>query len=130
MEFCTVVSCMDGRIQLPVNEFMCQRFNAEYVDTITEAGPNRILAEGREGALLDSVFDRIAISIDLHGSRAIGIVAHYDCAGSPGDETIQRTLLKRALQLLQERITGVEIVGLWVDENWHVFEVSQKSTGA
>ncbi len=43
--FCTVVGCMDGRIQLPVNHYVRERFGVTYVDTITEAGVNKVIAE-------------------------------------------------------------------------------------
>ena len=33
MKFCTAVTCMDGRIQLPVIAYLQKRFNAEYVDS-------------------------------------------------------------------------------------------------
>jgi len=50
MRFCTVINCIDGRIQLPVIEYLKIRFNVEYVDTITEAGPNLILSENTVSA--------------------------------------------------------------------------------
>lgn len=36
---------MDGRVQLPVIKYLQDRFKVQYVDTITEPGPNLILAE-------------------------------------------------------------------------------------
>jgi len=41
MSFCTAINCMDGRTQLPVNEFMRRKLGVAYVDTITEAGSVR-----------------------------------------------------------------------------------------
>jgi len=41
MEFCTAINCMDGRVQIPVISFLEERFNARYVDVISEPGPNR-----------------------------------------------------------------------------------------
>jgi len=40
MIFCTAVNCMDGRVQLPVINYLKERFSANYVDMITEPGPN------------------------------------------------------------------------------------------
>jgi hypothetical protein len=45
MHFCTVINCMDGRVQLPVNKYLQKRFNVAYVDSITEAGPVRIISD-------------------------------------------------------------------------------------
>jgi hypothetical protein len=54
-KFITVINCMDGRVQLPVNNWLRKRFNANFVDTITEPGPNRILATNRPKFLVDSI---------------------------------------------------------------------------
>lgn len=48
MSFCTVINCIDGRVQMPVNQYMQQRFKVKYVDTITEPGPNLILVRKNE----------------------------------------------------------------------------------
>ena len=80
---------MDGRTQLPVFEFSQQRFNAEFVDTITEAGPNLILAEQKDQGKIQSIFERIEISINKHHSVGIVIVGHHDCAGNPASKKEQ-----------------------------------------
>jgi len=46
-KFATAINCMDGRCQLPVIEWMKKRYGVEYVDMITEPGPDGVLAEGR-----------------------------------------------------------------------------------
>ncbi len=45
MSFCTTINCMDGRVQLPVIKYLQKHFNVDYVDSITEPGPNLILAK-------------------------------------------------------------------------------------
>ena len=45
MSFCTVVNCMDGRVQLPVIRYLQDRIEVLYVDSVTEPGPVRSLAE-------------------------------------------------------------------------------------
>ena len=42
MSFCTVVNCMDGRVQLPVIRYLQERFEVPYVDSITEVGPSGV----------------------------------------------------------------------------------------
>jgi len=44
-EYCTAIIYLDGRIQLPVNEFLRRKFNAKFVDTISRADSNLVLAE-------------------------------------------------------------------------------------
>ena len=45
MEFCTVIDCMDGRVQRSVFEYMTTRFGVPHVETTTAPGPNGILSQ-------------------------------------------------------------------------------------
>ncbi|HEX6967686.1 MAG TPA: carbonic anhydrase, partial [Micromonosporaceae bacterium] len=49
--FATVLTCIDGRIQRPLDEWVRQRLDVEYVDTITEPGPDAVVAGGGEQQL-------------------------------------------------------------------------------
>ena len=42
MIFFTTIKCKDGRVQLPVISYLQKRFNVQYVDSITEPGPNQM----------------------------------------------------------------------------------------
>ena len=123
MKFCTAINCMDGRAQLPVIKYLQQRFSAEHVDTITEAGPNLILSEQKNRDTIASILARLKISIECHNSGGVAIVGHHDCAGNPapGDDQIEH--LQRAIQLLQKKYANVEVIGLWVNEKWEVQEI-------
>jgi len=123
MAFCTAINCMDGRVQLPVIEYLMKRLDVEYVDSITEPAPVKILSEQTDLVLLNSIFKRVSISIEKHGSRTIAIIAHVDCAGNPVDDDIHKKQLKDAAQTLQENFSGTEIVTLWIDANWDVHEL-------
>ena len=120
MAFSTAINCMDGRVQLPVIDYMMKRFNVEYVDSITEPGPVKILAEQTDPVLLDSIFKRVSISLKKHGSTTVAICAHADCAGNPAEENIQKEQLKKARALLQIKFPSAEIVTLWLDPDWNV----------
>lgn len=123
MKFCTVINCMDGRIQLPVINYLQQRFNAEYVDSITEPGPISILSKQSNPSLVDSILNRMEISIGKHNSGGIAIVGHYDCAGNPvaKDEQVQQ--IRNSIKFIGQHYKDAEIIGLWVDENWEVEEL-------
>lgn len=127
MQFCTAINCMDGRTQLPVIHFMLDRFNAEYVDSVTEPGPNGILADGGDAQLVESILHRVGISVHKHGSRAVAIVGHYDCAGNPAAKPVQLEQLQTAAAVLASRFSECEILQLWVDEQWQVHEISADS---
>ena len=83
--FVTAVTCMDGRIQEPVSAYLKETFHVSYVDTITEPGPDRILAELVDYEIVKSIRRRLDISVDKHGSKIIAVIGHHDCAGNPVD---------------------------------------------
>jgi len=120
-QFYTVVNCMDGRAQLPVIDYIKTRFEVEFVDSITEAGPNRILAEG--DARVDGILARVQISVEKHNSTGIAVAGHHDCAGNPAPKETQLKHIEAAARFMQARYPDLPVVGLWVDENWQVSEV-------
>lgn len=121
--FVTAINCMDGRVQLPVIEYMKSRYGADYVDMVTEPGPNRIIAEKGDKATIESIKRRVKISVERHNSKLIAIVGHHDCAGNPTDKEIQITHILSAIKTIKSWGFNVQITGLWVDENWMVCEV-------
>jgi hypothetical protein len=114
---------MDGRVQIPVINYLKERFGAQYVDSITEPGPNYLLAEQSDFSLLQSIQVRLDISVKKHLSKAIAIVGHHDCAGNPRPKDMQLIHIEKAMQWIKEKYPSAEVIGLWVDENWEVFEV-------
>ena len=123
MEFCTVINCMDGRVQIPVINYLKERFDAKYVDSITEPGPNFLLAEQSDFSLLHSIQQRLKISVQKHNSGAIAIVGHHDCAGNPTPEETQLVHIAKAKEWLKQKYPKTEVIGLWVNHNWEVAEV-------
>jgi carbonic anhydrase len=123
-EFCTAINCMDGRVQAPVLAFLRERCGAPFVDTITEPGPNLILAEQDDALVLESVLRRIDISVGHHGSRHIALVGHHDCTGNPAAHEVQVRQLGDGVRWLRERYPDAEVIGLWVNEQWQVEELS------
>ena len=124
MKFSTVINFMDGRTQLPANKFMQNKYNSQYVDTITEAGPVKILGEQSDSIKIKSILDRIDISVNNHGSGAISIVAHHDCAGNPVEYEKQLTQLKNSVDFIKSKYPKTEVIGLWIGDNWEAKEVS------
>ena len=123
MSFCTAVNCMDGRFQGPVTDYLRTRFGVDYVDMITEPGPNRILAEGSDHDLLRSIAGRIRISVEKHGSEVIAIVGHEDCAGNPTGRAEQVLHLAAARQRLASDWPAVQVIALWATLDGSVEDV-------
>ena len=117
-EFATAINCMDGRAQKPVLVYMQNSFNVDYVDMITEPGPNKILSEGKEENIIASLKKKTEISVEKHDSQIIVVAAHYDCAGNPENEAVQKRHLRKALSVIASWRLPVKIIALWLDENF------------
>jgi len=123
VSFCTVINCMDGRVQLPVIKFLQDRFNVKHVDSITEPGPNLILSKRSDKDLVQSILRRINISVEKHSSVAIALAGHHDCAGNPAPRQVQQQQLVAGTGFLQGHYRNIPVIGLWVDEQWKVHEI-------
>jgi hypothetical protein len=59
--FATAIDCIDGRAQDPVAAWIRARFGVRYVDTVTQAGADGILARG-SAAELELVRSKVMVS--------------------------------------------------------------------
>lgn len=123
MTFCTSIHCMDGRIQESTIRYLKENYEVDCVDAITEPGPCKILAEQSNKTLVDSILNRIDISINKHKSQLIFISGHYDCAGNPVDKTTQIDQVQKSIEFLKQHYSGTEIIGIWIDDQWKVYPV-------
>ena len=121
MRFCTAINCMDGRVQ--VIRYLRERFEGAYVDEITEAGPVGMLAADPESELSQAIYRKVDISVNAHGSRVVAVVAHHDCAGNPKPKEAQIEDLHKSVDALRQRYPDLQIVPLWVGEDWQAQEV-------
>jgi hypothetical protein len=117
--FATAVNCMDGRTQEPVSRWMKKEFGVDYVDTITEPGADKALTEGPPEQV-ESVKQRVLISVNGHGSRNVVIVGHHDCAGNPVSKERHLEMTRKAVEVVKSWGLPVRILGVWVDEKWEV----------
>ncbi|MFO7934001.1 MAG: carbonic anhydrase [Bacteroidales bacterium] len=123
MKFGTVINCMDGRVQLPVLRYLKDHYEIDFFDSVTEAGPIRILTERKEQCRLTALKEQIRVSMEAHQSRFIAVVGHHDCAGNPADRTMQEQQIERALQILKKSYgKAITYVGLYVNDRWQVEE--------
>jgi len=118
-KFATALNCMDGRVQIPIIEFLKKKFKVDYVDMITEPGIDKILAEGNK-ELISWIKEKIKISVKKHNSKVIAIVGHADCAGNPVEKEKHIEQIKKGMKIIKLMKLNVKIIGLWVNENWQV----------
>lgn len=121
--FVTAVNCMDGRVQLPVIEWLKRKYRADYVDMVTEPGPIKILTEKRFSLEATLIKSKLEISVKKHGSKLIAIVGHFDCAGDPVDKEVQLGQIKGAMETIVSWGLNAKLIGLWVDEHGQVQKV-------
>ena len=121
--FATAINCMDGRVQIPVIEFLRKKYGVDFVDVVTEAGPVAIIAEHRDMATIESIKKRVDVSKMRHGSKHLALVAHHDCTANPVRPEQQIAQLRAALEQMKWWGYWDVKIGLWVDESWQVHEV-------
>jgi hypothetical protein len=111
---------MDGRVQLPVLTWIKANYPVDFVDVITEAGMDGVLAKQEDIAEIQR---SIKVSVNLNKSTRLFIVGHHDCRGNPVDKTIHRQEIIEAVKRLKPLWPTQEIIGLWVNDRWQVEKV-------
>ena len=124
--FATAINCIDVRTIRPLIKYINSNYAIDYVDLITEPGPNRILAENKDKVAIISIRKRIEVSINRHDSKYIFIAGHHDCAGSPVTKELQILYIKNSMDIIDSWGFAGDIKGLWIDENWEANEVGAK----
>jgi len=119
--FATAINCIDGRVQVPVLDWIRFHLNVDYVDLITEPGPDKAIISGSE-ATYRSIFEKANLSIKTLGSKSISIVAHHDCRANPVSKEKHIEMIEECVEVLMKWRLGVRILGLWVNE-WKYVEV-------
>lgn len=112
---------MDGRVQLPVIEWIKENYHVDFVDVITEAGMDSVLSKQED---IREVLRSITISVNVNKSTRFFVVGHHDCRGNPVEEDVHREQINNAVNRLKSYWPDHEIVGLWVNKTWAVEVVS------
>lgn len=125
--FATAINCIDGRTQRPVSEWIRIQFSVDYVDTITQPGPEAALTRGPANAI-EVMRQNVGVSVQAHQSRLLAVAAHHECAGNPVSDDEHKAQVRAACEVIAKWGFPARIVGLWVNEWWQVEVVSD--TGA
>lgn len=119
-KFGTVINCMDGRVQLCVNEYVKQKYNIEFVDTVTAAGPCKIISKDEQKRLVHNINYRLDISVNGHGSNYIAVVGHHDCAGVPDDDDTHKLYVLESVTKVKEWYPDAIVEAIWVNDKFEV----------
>ena len=113
----TCLNCMDGRVQLPVIAWIKANYPVDFVDVITEAGMDGVLAKQED---ISEVQRSIKVSVDRNSSTRLFVVGHHDCRGNPVDEKLHREEIIQAVERLRPLWPNQQVMGLWVNSQWQV----------
>jgi len=116
--FATAINCIDGRIQESVIGFIKRELTVDYVDLVTESGPDKILSENKQADIVESIKNRVTISLEKHQSKTIVVVGHYDCAANPVDVGEHHKQIKEAVETIKSWNFEVSVYGIWVGRDW------------
>lgn len=120
-EFVTCINCIDGRVQLPVINWILENYDVTYVDMITAPGVDGILADKNNN--VDDIFEKLTFSNDGHSTNKIFIAGHHDCLANPvEDETHNKQIIK-SVKRIKESYSASTVIGLWVDSKSDVHVV-------
>ncbi|MFO8049334.1 MAG: carbonic anhydrase [Desulfosudaceae bacterium] len=118
--FAAAINCMDGRIQLPVIKYLQENYGVKYVDIITEPGPIKYLEKETSDAVVETIKERLQISVEKHGSKIVAISGHHDCAGNPVDKEKQIKQIHGSVKTVESWGYNVKIIKLWINEKWEI----------
>ena len=121
-KFACAINCMDGRVQDAVKNYMKDNYSVDYVDMVTEPGPNKILADNSDSVIIGNIKKRVEISVHHHSSKVVAIVGHFGCAGNPTEKEEQTEHLRKAKKTVESFGFPVDIIILWVEGDWQTVE--------
>ena len=119
--FATIFNCMDGRTQIPVHEWVKEKFGVLFADTITLPGIDKQIHEGNHQDLLKQM---AKISAEKHDSKIAIVVGHQHCAGNPVSDEKHLEDIQKSIGIIKswglfDQVLGVfvkEMSGKWVVE--------------
>jgi carbonic anhydrase len=116
-EFATCLNCIDGRVQLPVINWITTNYDVKYVDMITAPGIDNIIADTDN---IDDILSKITISKKVHSTNQIFIVGHYDCLANPVEVETHTQQIIDSVNRIKDLYSTCNVIGLWVDSKFKV----------
>jgi len=112
------LNCIDGRVQLPVIQWIKDNYRVGYVDMITEPGMDGFLAD--PDSSISDIIRKVQISVEKNQASIAFIAGHHDCKGNPVDEATHRQHVFSAVERLNKEFSDLQIVGVWINAQWNV----------
>jgi hypothetical protein len=115
------LNCIDGRIQIPVIQWIKENYEVDHVDMITEPGIDGVLADNANS--MDEIKRKVGLSIERNNASGIFIAGHHDCRANPVSEAVHREHIRASLGRLKKEFPEMTVTGLWVNNEWKVERV-------
>ena len=112
--FATSLSCIDGRVQLPMISWIKDRYSVDFVDTITAPGIDKVIFDDD----VESIKKSLMISISNHKSSHVVISGHFGCAGNPVSDEDHFIHIKKSVEIINSWNLDADVVGVWLDEKF------------
>jgi carbonic anhydrase len=120
-KFATAITCIDGRVQQPIVDWMKLNMNVDYVDLITEPGPDKALTDGPVH-IIDEIVRKVSFSILHHSSNIVAVTGHHDCAANDADKEEHVEQILEGVRVLLSYQINARVLGLWLNE-WNSVEL-------
>lgn len=121
--FATAINCIDGRVQHPVSNWLKTHAHVDYIDVVTMPGPDMVLSSGGSPAS-ELVRQNVGVSVNAHHSATVVIAGHHLCAAFPVDREEHLKAIRQAMRVVTAWGYPVEVIGLYVNDQWMVEQVS------
>jgi carbonic anhydrase len=105
---------MDGRVQLPIINWIIANYEVKYVDMITTPGMDGILADKNNN--IEDILEKINVSKEVHSTKHIFIVGHHDCLANPVNIETHKKHITDAVNRIKELHQSSNVIGLWLDK--------------
>jgi reverse gyrase len=115
------LNCIDGRVQIPVIEWIKDKFKVDHVDMITEPGMDGLLAD--QNYSLEDINRKVRISIKNNNAVMIAVTGHYDCRGNPASNFDHKEEVQQAVKRLRNEFKEMVIIGIWVNEEFKAEQI-------
>jgi len=123
-KFGTVINCIDGRTQLPASNWIKKNYSLDYVDAITEPGPDKLVSE-QKIEKIELLKSKINISIKVHGSNLVVIAGHHDCAGNPISKEEHQSQIRKSIGVIKSWKMPVDVIGIWINDKWEIEKLEE-----
>ena len=119
--FATAITCIDGRVQQPVADWMKLHTNVQYVDLVTEPGPDKVLSS-ESTFVVDEIIRKVTFSVRYHESPVVALCGHHDCAANHSNREEHIEQIIEGVRVLMSYRLNVRLLGLWLNE-WNSIEL-------